>query len=148
MKKIINNRLYDTETAKAVGTDATPGNLGDLDYRKETLYLKKTGEFFLHGQGGPNTRYAVSAGQNSWAGGERIEPMALPAAREWAQQHLSADAFAAVFGDVDAADATDGYTLHSIKLTNGTTERLRLAARESGRKIYEVVEEALSQYLK
>lgn len=37
MKKIINGKQYDTETARRIAT-ATEG----------TLYEKKTGEFFLH----------------------------------------------------------------------------------------------------
>lgn len=72
MKKIINRKKYDTETAKAVGSwdNGNPG----INYVEETLYRKKTGEYFLHGEGGPNTRYCWMGGNNS-SYGERIMPM-------------------------------------------------------------------------
>ena len=47
MKKIINGKKYDTETAKWLG-DYWNG-LGGNDFKKlfETLYQKKTGDYFL-----------------------------------------------------------------------------------------------------
>ena len=52
MKKIINGRKYDTETAKHIGS-RSEGQPGNFEYFTEDLYLKKTGEFFLLGDGGP-----------------------------------------------------------------------------------------------
>ena len=47
MKKVINGLLYNTETAKEIGyhSENFPG---DFKYVCETLYKKKTGEYFLH----------------------------------------------------------------------------------------------------
>lgn len=56
MKKVINNKTYDTKTAKPVGV-YTYVFAGDFRKVTETLYRKKTGEFFLHGVGGPASRY-------------------------------------------------------------------------------------------
>lgn len=69
MKKIINKKTYDTETAKLV---CTYEYVCGKDFRrvKETLYRKKTGEFFLHGIGGPSSKYPT----------ETIVPMAASAA--------------------------------------------------------------------
>ena len=63
MKKIINGKVYDTETAQVLGSWS---NMSDRSFERidETLYRKRTGEFFLHGEGGPMSRYAVQIGQN------------------------------------------------------------------------------------
>lgn len=58
MKKIINGKKYDTETAREVACKAW-GYYGDLNFVFETLYKKKTGEFFLYGEGGANTSYVA-----------------------------------------------------------------------------------------
>ena len=60
MKKIMNGKMYDTDKATALGYDTSGGTPRDLSWWKETLYQKRTGEFFLHGEGGPMTRYAES----------------------------------------------------------------------------------------
>lgn len=52
MKKIINGKKYDTDTAKEVGYSNNGLLSTDIDYIEETLYQKKTGEFFLYGEGG------------------------------------------------------------------------------------------------
>ena len=101
MKKIINGKLYDTETAKACGTWSNAGGWRDFNHMEETLYRKRTGEFFLHGSGGPMTKYAKSTGQNSWSGGDRIMPLSYEAARHWAEESLEAEEYAEIFGMPD-----------------------------------------------
>ena len=63
MNKRINGKRYDTETAKEVGC-VSWGAVGDFRHSSETLYRKSTGEFFLYGEGGPLSEYAVATGQN------------------------------------------------------------------------------------
>lgn len=99
MRKIINNRLYDTDTAREVGTHDNGEMPGDFGYVSETLYRKKTGEYFLHGEGGARTRYARQD-CGLWASGEAITPLSYDAAREWAEANLDADAYEAAFGAV------------------------------------------------
>lgn len=94
MKKIINGKRYDTETATVVGSwdNGCYGN--DFNSCSETLYLKKTGEHFLHGEGGPLSRYAtVSADGNNRGWGESIILMSREEAREWAEERLDADTY-------------------------------------------------------
>ena len=47
MKKIIRGRQYDTDTAQRIGSWDNGLSGTDLEYTSETLYRKRTGEFFL-----------------------------------------------------------------------------------------------------
>jgi hypothetical protein len=109
VRKIINNRVYDTEKAHEVGDWDNGAYTTDFGYVSETLYRKRTGEYFLHGEGGARTQYAVAEGQNSWSGGSRIMPMSYDDARAWAEDRLSADDYEAEFG---TPDEDDGDTAH------------------------------------
>lgn len=92
MKKIINKKLYDTETAKLVAN--WWNGLGVSDFRncEESLYLKKTGEFFLYGEGGGLSPYAEHF-VDGWGYGKKITPLTEEEAREWAEKHMSADEY-------------------------------------------------------
>ena len=98
MKKVISGRLYDTETAREVGE--WDNGLGGRDFglEVETLYRKRTGEYFLHGWGGAASRYAEQVGANSWGAGAEIRPLTYEQAREWAERRLGADAYQEEFG--------------------------------------------------
>lgn len=98
MKKIINGKTYDTEKATAIYTRDN-GDYG-INGIKETLYRKRTGEFFLHGEGGANTRYAEQDG-NSWKGGSAITPMSFNEAKEWAEEYMPAEEYEVVFESAD-----------------------------------------------
>lgn len=52
MKKIINGKMYNTETATELGDFWNGLSTSDFRNLSETLYRKKNGEFFLYGQGG------------------------------------------------------------------------------------------------
>ena len=99
MKRIINGRRYDTQTAKRVGytSYSTPGSLG---YWSEDLYRKKTGEYFLHGQGGPMSKYSQSVGENEWTGGKEIIPLTLEEAQAWVEKNLNGEMYEEIFGKV------------------------------------------------
>ena len=100
MKKIIYNKMYNTETATEIGSDNYSYS-NDFRYWLEILYKKKTGEYFLYGEGGPMSKYRKYSSYNSWGGGEEIIPMTYDEAREWAEEHLDADTYIATFGDVE-----------------------------------------------
>lgn len=99
MKKVINGRLYDTDTAICLGCDGTCDRR-DLFYVCEALFQKKNKEFFLYGEGGPASKYAVDTGSNSWSGGETILPLTEAEARKWAELHLTGDDYIEIFGEV------------------------------------------------
>lgn len=100
MKKIINGKMYNTETATFVGIDSY-SYPSDFNWWEEELYKKKTGEFFLYGKGGAMSRYSEACGQNSWCGGSQIVPLSTTDARLWAEKHLTADEYESIFGPAE-----------------------------------------------
>lgn len=113
MKKIINNKLYNTDTAEEVGSWDNGRYGGDFSRCSETLYRKRTGEFFLYGDGGPMSKYSKSCGNNSWSGGSQIIPLTYEVARAWAEKHLDTDEYESLFGPVseDGSRVSVGYSL-------------------------------------
>lgn len=87
MKKTIDGIHYDTKNATAIGT---AGTLGLLSHWEATLYRTPGSKrFFLVGEGGPMTRFAQSAGYNSWIDGEDLIPLIDEQALQWAQRYLA-----------------------------------------------------------
>ena len=129
MKKIINGKLYDTATAKMLGLDG--GGDGFKAWHEE-LYQKRTGEFFLYVLGVAMTKYAQALGDNSWSGGEKITPLSLAAAREWAEEHLDADVYGEIFG-MPGEDAEP--VALNIQIDAGLMARIRTRAAEDGKSL-------------
>ena len=100
MRKVIKGKLYDTEKAMMVA-EWSDGYPSDFRYCCEELYRKRTGEYFVHGEGGAMSKYAESCGQNQWQGGEAIVPLTYDAAREWLEAHGTAEEYEAEFGIPD-----------------------------------------------
>lgn len=135
MKKIINGKMYDTETAKEVASCYHGDGPRDFRHYSESLYKKRTGEYFLAGEGGPMTHYAVSTGQNSWSGGEKIIPLTYSEATEWAEREMGADEYQAEFGPVSEGERV---TL-SISLPADVADRIRKAAAAEGISVSECI---------
>ena len=98
MRKVIKNKLYDTETAKRVGQAFSDYPVSDFHYWEETLFLKKTGEYFLYAKGGAASKYNRQLGQNEWCGDVKIIPITAEQAREWAECNLEVEDYAYYFG--------------------------------------------------
>lgn len=145
MKKIINGKVYDTSTAEKSATASSGGSYRDFTYWREALYRKKTGEYFLYGEGGPMSRYAKSCGQNEWSGGEEIIPLSYEAAQKWAEKHLDGDEYEEIFGEV-AED--DSKTVVSYSIPADLVERVKREAQRRGMGISDLVAELLSAGLK
>ena len=127
MKKIIEGSKYDTSTAKLMGSDSFSNNR-DFSHWSEALYRTKSGKYFLHGEGGPMTKYSVSTGQNQWSGGERIIPMDRSSAMAWAEEHLDGDDYEKIFGAVE--DGTE-----QINITVSTWLKSKLWAIAEERRV-------------
>lgn len=102
MKAIINGKRYDTETATQVGhTIGSHGNVpvDDFHYWEEALYRTQKAAYFTAGRGGARSKYAESAGQNAWQGGEGITPLTEAEAREWLEESQQVSALEQEFPD-------------------------------------------------
>ena len=125
MKKIIRGKRYDTETAKEVGYDSY-GEPGSFQFWGESLYRKSTGEFFLYGYGGSMTKYARQTGENNWSGGDKIIPLSIEAAQEWAEIHMDADDYEKVFGPVPE----DAKKVVNFSLAESVIEKIKRKSAE------------------
>ena len=143
MTKIINNRKYDTDTARKVGYWDN-GEYGGLHFCEETLYRKRTGEYFLFGCGGAGSKYAKNTGDNSWSSGEEIIPITWETAREWAEEHLKVEEYEAEFGEV----SDDGSKIiKTVSLSESVVKLANRAAAQAGISLSEYIEKALVSYL-
>ncbi|MDZ7759931.1 MAG: hypothetical protein U5L00_06710 [Desulfovermiculus sp.] len=93
MKKIIDGVRYDSSKAIKVGEYDNLGSgadsRSDFNYWEAVLYrTPRSGRFFIVGEGGPQTRFSQSAGQNSWTGGDDLIPMSKQEALQWAERYL------------------------------------------------------------
>ena len=129
MKRIINGRRYDTDTAREVASCSHGDGPRDFRYYCETLYCKRSGEYFLAGEGGPMTKYRRTTGQNSWSGGEGIIPLTYEEARDWAEREMDADDYEAEFGP---APESDERVVLSVSMDAATADRIRKAAAAAG----------------
>lgn len=100
MNRIINNKKYDTETAKEISCYRY-GDYGDWFGIEEKLYLKKTGEFFLYAWGGAHSKYGEQCGNHTWSDASHIFPYTVDEAKEWAMEHMNADKYEELFGPVE-----------------------------------------------
>lgn len=118
MKKIIKNKVYDTETAKLLGEyEFEYASRSDLTWYSEKLYQKRTGEFFLYGEGNAASTYSNRNGA--------ITPLSYDEAAEWGEQKLDADKYIGIFGEPEEDDSKRSLNLY---LTIETIARLRQAA--------------------
>lgn len=137
MKKIIGGKRYNTDTAKYIGSAQSNCGVTDFKYFEEDLYQKKTGEFFLHGNGGPMTKYAIQA-YGSMMGSEKIIPISLEEARAWGERFLSPDEYEEIF-EVEEEDSV----LFSVLLPETLYKELKAEAEEKGVSMKEIVVDRL-----
>ena len=100
MNKIINGKKYSTETAKLIATHSNNLMANDFQFFAETLYLKKTGEYFLFGEGHGMSEYGEMKGNGGMGWGEIIKPFSENSAKNWAEKNLSGEEFEEIFGEV------------------------------------------------
>lgn len=99
MKKIINGKMYNTETAKLVDTAAW-GTDSDFSYWIEELYKKRTGEYFIAGEGGALSRWR-EVYSDGFTNGWGIKPLTDEEARDWMEKYGDPDVYIEEFGEPD-----------------------------------------------
>ena len=99
MKKVINGKLYNTETASLVA-EWNNGIYGrDFRQCEERLFLTKKGQYFVAGSGGARSKYAESSGSftESGSGIELLDNK--KAAALWCEEHGLTDILEDHFAD-------------------------------------------------
>ena len=107
MKKVINGKMYNTETSEKVGVwdiQDYNSNIYSNDFRffGESLYRKKTGEFFLYFFGYNLTSSPYHPAHQADGNPEvKILPISLNGAKKWVSDRLSGDDYENIFGSVE-----------------------------------------------
>lgn len=115
--------MYNTESAKQIAYDSSNLCMSDFRYWCETLYKKKTGEYFLHGEGHAMSEYAVTEGGSSrW--GEQVIPYSEKQAKKWAENHLDGDEYETIFGKIN-----DEENILRVTISNNQTVAINTAIR-------------------
>lgn len=99
MKRIIDGRMYNTETATLVGHYNNGCSYSDFHVIDESLYIKKTGEWFLYGFGGAMTEYAVKCEDGMTGGSARIISFTDDEAKKWLEKYNLVDEYIKYFGE-------------------------------------------------
>lgn len=141
MKKIINNKRYDTETAKQIAeTGSWEQGIGpsNFNFWSETLYQKRTGEYFLFGEGGPLSKYSEPYENNGSQSGAKIIPLTLGQAKQWAEKAMDADEYEANFGPVE--ENTDKHVM-SLSVNESTYQIIKRRAAENKISMSQVIDD-------
>ena len=134
MQKIIKGRKYNTDTAQEVCGYSNGLPWGDFDWVQETLYVKRTGEYFLHGKGGARSKYAVPDG-DFMGGGSEIIPLSEKEAQSFVEENGDTETYEKCFGEV-----SEGETRTTIVLSEGAKKKLQRIALEKRISISQVIE--------
>lgn len=145
MRRVIKGKTYNTETSKVVGQWWNGLSAGDFNHCCETLYRNTKGAYFIHGEGGPMSKYAKSTGQNQWSGGEEIIPMTAEEAQAWAEGKLTPEEYEAEFGEQEEAAPSDLATRERVNLTLDAEimSNLRKLSKEKGQPMSTMVDQAI-----
>ena len=99
MKKIVNGKSYNTETATEICDIGNGLRKGDFKWDDSALYVTKKGAFFLAGEGGPSSRWARQH-SNMWIEGSGIATLSKGEALSLAEEHAPTDVIEEFFGDM------------------------------------------------
>ena len=96
MKDRINGHKYDTDTAVFVARYSVQGDEVRYSFT-ETLFYKKTGEFFVYSRGGD--RDEEDFNNDYWVYRPEIIPFSFQEAKRWVELHCSKYKFISLFGN-------------------------------------------------
>ena len=141
MKKIINNKLYCTDTARNCGI-CSHGAPDEGHWYEEALYRKRTGEFFLYGKGNATSPYNKTQQDGTRVPAEKIVPLTVAAARRWADENLEENEHKELFGEI----AQDNIrTTLSLSVSRAAAEKARCNAAKNGVSLSGYIEMLISK---
>lgn len=133
MKKIIKNKVYDTEKAKKCAEyEFENASKKDYTWYREELYVKKTGEYFIYGEGNAASEYPNRNG--------KIKPLTYDEAREWAEKYLDADEYISIFGEPEESDDKSAL---NVRISNVAYTKLKQTAAKQGITLAQAVEQLI-----
>ncbi len=100
MKKIIEGRKYDTDTAELIASYGNGLSRSDESWYEEDLYRKKTGEYFLYGEGGAYSRHGEGGFFGPRKASRGITALTDKEMQEWAVERLGVEEYESIFGEV------------------------------------------------
>lgn len=99
MKTTIHRKKYDTDTAEKIcGFSIYDCDIG---HTSETLYRKKTGEFFLYCEGGPMALYGKPDEDGVKCSSADIFPYSDEYAKKFVEEYGSVGKYKELFGEVE-----------------------------------------------
>ncbi|MGH0051992.1 MAG: hypothetical protein ACQ5SW_01205 [Sphaerochaetaceae bacterium] len=102
MRRVLDGMVYDTYKAVEV-CEVFEGNRGDFQHIDATLYrTKRSKQFFLAGWGGAMTRFSKRCSDGSYVGSEKIVPLSVEEARQFAEHNASAEVIEEFFESKEA----------------------------------------------
>lgn len=104
MEVRINGKRYNTKTAWYVDSFCGNDDKGSFYYFYEELYQKRTGEFFIYGEGGAETQYAEHLPDGATRWGCAIRPITKEEAKEWVLAHSRDTEYKLFFGEEPKED--------------------------------------------
>lgn len=99
MKKIIDGKIYNTETADLLYSDDNGLGHSDFNFVDETLYKTKKGKYFVHGEGGAMTDYGKNTWGNARCAGEDILPLSTQEAIALLEKYNAHEVLLSEFSD-------------------------------------------------
>ncbi|MDL2257600.1 hypothetical protein LJC42_00375 [Eubacteriales bacterium OttesenSCG-928-K08] len=145
MKKVLSGSVYDTERARMIGEWENGLLPNDFDYVREALHCSKSGKYFLHGEGGANSRYGEWNG-NSGSYSERIIPMSASEAQIWAEKNLDGDTVQREFKIPDDGDDGELEAIY-LRITREARILLDKERAETGMSISALADKAIKKAL-
>ena len=122
MKKIINGKRYDTETAEYIDATSWGNGPRDFNHWSEKLYRKRTGEFFIS--------------YNKWSGSEELRPITEDEAKEWVEKYLDGDDYERLWPVAE----DDSKKMTSIMLSSEAYDKLKKMSADKGLSMSRIIE--------
>lgn len=110
MRRVLEGCMYDTDTSELLATYCNSDDMTLRCARRETLYRKQSGQYWLFGEGGGGTEYGHIGPNGTYVPGYKVIPLSDKQARLWSEDNLDGDAYEAIWGPVseDMPEAPSG----------------------------------------
>jgi hypothetical protein len=106
MKKTINGKTYNTETARELACWTNTIHSRNFDHYTETLYQRRDGSLFIHGIGGPDSKYAVRVG-NGYSGGQDLRPVSKAEAIASVREYANTSEIPSILEEIEGTEAVN-----------------------------------------